>query len=271
MSFQQSFEGLKLDSRDDGYRHERGPEPYGQPPPGYGGQLPYPQQPPYGQATYGQQQPYYGQQPPYGQQAPSEEQRSYGSMGPAGPPPGYPPPLPEGWIQRWDQNYQRAYYVEQATGRPYWEAPFNSRSGHEGSRGLAEGYYGGEGYSHHSSHEGEHSKHHEEHYGHESKHHDEYHGHGHGHDHEKKEGFSTGAMVAAGAAGVAVGAVGGALIAHELGALVVITTAEESGDEKEPLPDLSEGAPPPPEDYPEDASSSDVEELQEAYEEVFED
>ncbi|PGH12513.1 hypothetical protein AJ79_04257 [Helicocarpus griseus UAMH5409] len=239
MSFFEHFEGLRVDSKDgeskekkyeDEYRREREYEPYGQPP-GYG------QQPPYGQQPYGQQPP-------------------YGPVLPTGPPPGYPPPLPVGWAQQWDQNYQRAYYVEQATGRPFWELPFNNASGYEGSRGLAGEYYGGEGQH---SYGGEQSKHHES-YNHEHSEKEEK------EKKEKKEGFSTGQMVAAGAAGLAVGAVGGALIAHELG--------EESGDEHEnserALPDMSEGAPPPPEEYPSDASSSDIEELQEAYEEVYE-
>jgi hypothetical protein len=34
-----------------------------------------------------------------------------------------PPPLPEGWAQKWNQRYQRAYYVEIKTGRWEWEPP----------------------------------------------------------------------------------------------------------------------------------------------------
>ena len=49
----------------------------------------------------------------------------------------------------------------------------------------------------------------------------EYYGEEHKEEKEKKkkdkEGFSTGAMVAAGVGGLAVGAIGGALIANELG------------------------------------------------------
>ncbi|KAI8997595.1 hypothetical protein BDB01DRAFT_901953 [Pilobolus umbonatus] len=34
-----------------------------------------------------------------------------------------PPQLPPGWISLWDENYQRYYYVEQATGKTQWEIP----------------------------------------------------------------------------------------------------------------------------------------------------
>lgn len=33
--------------------------------------------------------------------------------------------MPPGWIQQWDQNSQRWYYVEQATGRTQWDPPKN--------------------------------------------------------------------------------------------------------------------------------------------------
>jgi hypothetical protein len=36
---------------------------------------------------------------------------------------GSQPQLPPGWIQQWDANSQRYYYVEQATGRTQWEPP----------------------------------------------------------------------------------------------------------------------------------------------------
>lgn len=187
-------------------RRERGYEPYGQP--GYGQQSGYGQQPPYGQQpNYGQQPPYgqppYVQQPSYGQQPPYGEQQSYAPIPPTGPPPGYPPPLPVGWVQKWDQNHQRAYHVEQATGRSLWEPSFNSVQGHEGSRGISGEYYGGDAPQNFG---GEQPKQHDQHYD-----------HHYSHEEKKKEGHSTGGMVAVGAAGLAVGAVGGALIAHELG------------------------------------------------------
>ena len=33
--------------------------------------------------------------------------------------------MPPGWVQQWDQNSQRWYYVEQATGRTQWDPPSN--------------------------------------------------------------------------------------------------------------------------------------------------
>ncbi|EEU45249.1 uncharacterized protein NECHADRAFT_93840 [Fusarium vanettenii 77-13-4] len=38
-------------------------------------------------------------------------------------PPSDKPPLPEGWTAQFDQQHQRWYYVEVATGRTQWEAP----------------------------------------------------------------------------------------------------------------------------------------------------
>ncbi|KAI7870577.1 hypothetical protein BDF14DRAFT_1488818 [Spinellus fusiger] len=38
------------------------------------------------------------------------------------------PPLPEGWVALWDQNAQRYYYLETATGKTQWEVP----AGHSG-------------------------------------------------------------------------------------------------------------------------------------------
>ncbi|KAL4755684.1 uncharacterized protein BDW70DRAFT_146105 [Aspergillus foveolatus] len=34
-----------------------------------------------------------------------------------------PPPLPHGWDRKWNQQYQRVYYVETDTGRWQWESP----------------------------------------------------------------------------------------------------------------------------------------------------
>ncbi|KAF4978342.1 hypothetical protein FZEAL_5264, partial [Fusarium zealandicum] len=42
---------------------------------------------------------------------------------PAYQPPSDKPPLPEGWTAQFDQQHQRWYYVEVATGRTQWEAP----------------------------------------------------------------------------------------------------------------------------------------------------
>lgn len=141
----------------------RGNDSYGRPPPpppqqsGYGG-APYGQQPPYGQQSYGQQS--YGQQPPYGGQPGYNQpqssyppQQSYNATPPPSgppsappssfrPPPGPPPPLPAGWIQQWDSYNQRAFYVDQSSGNSQWEAPY--APGSDASRGgPAGGYYQG--------------------------------------------------------------------------------------------------------------------------------
>lgn len=46
---------------------------------------------------------------------------------------GYPsnggPQLPPGWVQQWDQNSQRSYYLERSTGRSQWEPPANQHQG----------------------------------------------------------------------------------------------------------------------------------------------
>lgn len=34
--------------------------------------------------------------------------------------------MPPGWITQWDQNSQRWYYIEQATGRTQWDPPVQS-------------------------------------------------------------------------------------------------------------------------------------------------
>lgn len=77
----------------------------------------------YGQASYGQQ---YNspppQQQPYGQPQSGQYDRAAPPPPSSGAPPGQPQ-LPPGWISQWDQNSQRYYYVEQATGRTQWDAP----------------------------------------------------------------------------------------------------------------------------------------------------
>lgn len=74
-------------------------------------------------------------------------------------PPQDKPPIPRGWIPKWDQQYQRWYYVEEATGRSQWEAPGYdaTRPPMPGadSRGHESSYGGGapppSGYGHHDS------------------------------------------------------------------------------------------------------------------------
>lgn len=168
-----------------------GQQPYGQPPPQHY-QSPPPQQQGYGQPPYGQPQQGYGQ-PPQGYGAP-----------PAPPPPSFdPPPLPSGWYQHWDSHRNRAYYAEPASGRTQWEQP---GFGQEASRGAGGGFYNEYGnaappvgYGGGYGQEGAHGQNQQQYYGDVEK-------------KEKKEGHSTGAMVAAAGAGVVGGAVLGAVV-----------------------------------------------------------
>jgi hypothetical protein len=155
------------------------PQGQGYPPQGQG----YPQQ------GYSQQQPY-GQGPP-----------------PVGPPApmGAPPPMPPGWTQQWDQNSQRWYYVEQATGRTQWDppahlppgpyappptgTPYQAPGGHD-ERGLFGNTHGHQGHDYTPSGAATNEK--------EKK--------------KDKDGHSTAMLAAAGIGGIAAGA----WIGHEL-------------------------------------------------------
>ncbi|KAF1938999.1 hypothetical protein EJ02DRAFT_468466 [Clathrospora elynae] len=63
--------------------------------------------------------------PPQGQGYPQQQPYGQGASTPVGPPAPYgaPPPMPPGWTQQWDQNSQRWFYIEQATGRTQWDPP----------------------------------------------------------------------------------------------------------------------------------------------------
>lgn len=117
-------EGSHADTRGSGYGDQSHSQPsYGgstdqsHGPPSYGA----PQAPGYGQqaSPYGQQP--YGQQSQYGGQA--QPSQHYGAPPPAHSGPPGQPPLPPGWIAQFDQNSQRWYYVEQQTGRTQWDPP----------------------------------------------------------------------------------------------------------------------------------------------------
>lgn len=114
------------------------------------------------------------------------------------PPPGPPPPLPPGWIQEWEPSARRAFFVETATGRSQWEPPYGPPGGYDGSRGGPGGYYapppgpppgyGGGGYPQQGAMVV-----------------------------EERRSDGTGKMIAAGVGGLAVGALAGGLIEHEIG------------------------------------------------------
>ncbi|KAL8807172.1 MAG: hypothetical protein Q9182_000854 [Xanthomendoza sp. 2 TL-2023] len=63
------------------------------------------------------------QQTPYGQQPQYNNPQTYGAPPPLHSTPGGPPRLPPGWISQWDPNTQRYYYLEQSTGRTQWDPP----------------------------------------------------------------------------------------------------------------------------------------------------
>jgi WW domain len=122
----------------------------------------------------------------------SYDQGSHYTSPPAGPP-GSDHSLPPGWIKQWDQNSQRWYFVEQATGRTQWEPPsvmsqnYGGQSAypppHEGSRDMYPAPHGGQYDPHHDSA-------------------------------KKDKGINP---MGAAAGGLAVGAVGGALVGHAMG------------------------------------------------------
>jgi hypothetical protein len=115
--------------------------------------------------------------------------------------------MPPGWTAQWDQNGQRWYYVEQATGRTQWDppsnlppgpyappapgAPYNAAAGHD-ERGLFGNTHGHSGHDYNtapgSAAVEEKKK-------------------------DKDKGHSTAMLAAAGVGGIAAGA----LIGHAMG------------------------------------------------------
>lgn len=132
---------------------------------------------------------------------------SYSEASPSYNPPSDKPRIPSGWSPQWDAHYERWYYVEQATGRAQWEAPGYSPpaqdhdargypSEHSGGYGSSSGgggggYYGEQGYGHGD-------------------------GGGGGEVYSEKKSSSSGMLLGA-AGGLAVGAIGGALLHEALG------------------------------------------------------
>lgn len=98
-----------------------------------------------------------------------------------------PPPLPPGWFQAWEPSIQRAYFVEEPTGRSQWEPP--------GAGPYGAGEYGSPLPPGAEGEEGAYE------------------------DPEQRKKSDKKKYLAAGAAGLALGAAGGAFIAHEMGML----------------------------------------------------
>ncbi|KAF2140547.1 uncharacterized protein K452DRAFT_299293 [Aplosporella prunicola CBS 121167] len=251
--------------------HQYGQPPqqhYGQPPQQYG----QPQQP-YGQPPqqYGQPPQPYGHSPqPYGQPygAPPSNysspapQGGYGAPPPPPPPAHEPAPLPQGWFSSWDSRRNRAYYFEPGSGRTQWEQP-GGPQGYPGEAPRSDfyqeyghampptgyGQQGGYGQPGYPPPEGSHADNSRAYYGDVEQ------------KEKKKEGHGMGTVLAAGAVGIAGGALVGAAIAHD-----------SDSDEEHRAP------PPPPSGdyYPDETrsgssvSSSDKEELEERREELEE-
>jgi hypothetical protein len=182
---------------------------------------------PQGQGYPPQNQQYQPQGQGYPQQ--QQQQHPYGQgPPPVGPPApmGAPPPMPPGWIQQWDQNSQRWYYVEQATGRTQWDppahlppgpyappptgAPYQAPSGHN-ERALFGNTQGHQGHDYTptgaATNEKEKSK-----------------------DKEKSKGHSTAMLAAAGVGGIAAGA----WIGHELSACSTLVYVVIQTNKKQP-------------------------------------
>ncbi|KAL8858804.1 MAG: hypothetical protein Q9178_004721 [Gyalolechia marmorata] len=218
-------------------------------------------------------QPQYDEQTAYGHQPQYSQHQSHSA-----PPPSHGtstslPPLPQGWIAQWDQNSQRYYYLEPATGRTQWELPQPSHGGFAPPGAPPMNSHGYDSHGQHAAPGGYYSQ--------ETKHIvEDTHGGGHKEVIEKKEKKSGNtSMLAAGAGGLAIGAVGGAMVGHAM--------ADDSDEEghhgayqqqpsygqqpdyyEEPAPPGPRPAPlePPPPGDQDSVSSSDHEDLAEARE-----
>jgi hypothetical protein len=178
---------------------------------GHGGPPQQQQYPPQGQGYQSQGPPQGQGYPPQGQGYQSQghpQQQPYGQAPtPVGPPAPYgaPPPMPPGWTQQWDQNSQRWFYIEQATGRTQWDppahlppgpyappaagAPYMPQQGHD-ERGLFGNTQGHQGHDYTKSGAATNEA-----------------------EKKKSSGHSTAMLAAAGVGGIAAGA----FIGHQLG------------------------------------------------------
>ncbi|CAK3917015.1 ww domain [Lecanosticta acicola] len=276
------FKDFKLGDKDKQQPQQSTERGYGDQ--GYGGAHDY-QQNPQTSSSYGQNAPYqqqsypppqqYNQPPPQQYNQPPPQQynqppsQQYGQPYGQQPYSSGPPPQPPRWIQQFDQASQRTYYAE-TTGRSEWNPPAND--GGQRSVGGAGGFYdqyGGAMPSQAPPQPGyEHQENAQQYYGEVQK---------------QEKSHDTRNMLLAGAAGVAVGGLAGAALA-----------GDDSDDEKHEAPAAdpsygSGGGPPAgdsdaeslreaQQDYNEaaaaaadsDASSDELEELQEAREEYEE-
>ena len=186
---------------------------------------------PYGAPSSGYNAPHQGQYnsppPQHGYASPppsvpygSHSTSQFGSPAPPQQYGAYPPPvtsttvpplpqLPSGWQPLWDPVGQRWAYLETGNGRVDWNVPVNPSYAHgDANRGFGDGHDGHGGHGGHGGYGG-----HE---------HDSYshgHGGGYGEEHKSKDKAKDDKknLMLGVAGGLAVGAVGGAVIANALG------------------------------------------------------
>lgn len=157
------------------------------------------------------------QSPPPPQQHYQSPPPPSSSSGPVYSPPPGKPPIPQGWEPQYDNQHQRWYYYEHASGRSQWEAPGYQHQGSGDTRGYETsggggggGYHGGGvpyggGYNQHGSSGGQ---------GYE---HDRGDNNNNPYGQSAKKKSSSSGMLLAGTGGLAVGAIGGAMLANALG------------------------------------------------------
>lgn len=69
----------------------------------------------------------------------TERSRDSGIVEDFAPPPGPPPPImPEGWIARFDDKYQRFFYVNLATKQSQWDKPPGTIDAPISGRGISD-------------------------------------------------------------------------------------------------------------------------------------
>ncbi|KAG8527721.1 uncharacterized protein KY384_007875 [Bacidia gigantensis] len=118
------------------------PQPQGG---GYG--APHQQQAPYGRPQgYGAPDPH--QPSPYGGPSPQPQHGGggYGFPPPSAPNPSSPPQVPNGFHAQFDQQSQRWYYVNQATGQTQWDHPDPHNFPQHGAPPPPAGGFGGGAY-----------------------------------------------------------------------------------------------------------------------------
>ncbi|KAK2040525.1 hypothetical protein LZ31DRAFT_40601 [Colletotrichum somersetense] len=275
-----SFSDDKPAEKKDDQQHQTGQRGYGDPSQqhqygGYGGGAP-PSNNPYPSQAQPQSGPGYG----YGGQS------SYAQAPPPAPqsaaPPMAAPPVSSGWLVQWDTTHNRWFYVDQSTGRSQWEHP-SPPTGPQGPSSYAPppssdtrafGGDQGHGYGSPAPSYGGAAPYGQPPYG--QAPYDQQGGTNPYGEKDKKKSNSSGMLLGA-AGGLAVGAVGGALIANALddsddehkAAAAASAPQPQYGGYQDPYadPNMPPAVLPPTDADGSSVSSSDREDVQEAREE----